>query len=147
MSPYKLLEVPLPQRNLYQLLNIRNGHSYLQSISLILSLSPPDLLWILRNMAFLRSSRANPQLQAAQIPANHPLDSESHPEPHLCSKLRQPRVSPRDRSHRNAPPDISNLWAAFKLTHPLEELLLESPRQRRICQFLRQPWKAHPLAN
>jgi hypothetical protein len=37
-------------------------------------------------MAFLKSSRANPQSQAAQIPANHPLDSESRPERQLCSQ-------------------------------------------------------------
>ncbi|KAH8588553.1 hypothetical protein B0O99DRAFT_600687 [Bisporella sp. PMI_857] len=36
--------------------------------------------------AFLRSSRANPQSQAEQIPANHPLDSESRPKRHLCSQ-------------------------------------------------------------
>jgi hypothetical protein len=59
-------------------------------------------------------------------------------------KLHQPRVSPRDRSHRNAPPNSSDLWAAFNLTHQLEELLQESPRQQRIRQFLRQPWKAYP---
>ena len=37
-------------------------------------------------MAFLRSSRANPQSEAAQIPANHPLDPESRPKRHLCSQ-------------------------------------------------------------
>jgi hypothetical protein len=37
-------------------------------------------------MALLRSSRANPPSQAAQIPANHPSDSDSLPERHLYSQ-------------------------------------------------------------
>lgn len=38
------------------------------------------------NITFLRSSRANPQSRVAQIPANHPLDSENRPKRNLYSQ-------------------------------------------------------------
>lgn len=109
----------------------------LQLTSLILSASPLDLFRTLHNMAVLRSSREDSSSQAARLPAKDTFDSDSSSEQrHTCpqtltttgatQKIRQPQVSSQNRSHRNAPPDSSNLRPVFKQTCRLEEQFLES---------------------